>query len=87
MSPTECCWYISCTSQLSGTAKDIGKENKAFKRGIKNVVKIRQTGQGCHKIYSSKYFKSSTFVIGDTERFGANTVTLKDVGFSSSTIR
>ena len=87
MSPTECCLYISCTSQLSGTAKDIGKENRAFKKGIKNVVKIRQTGHGCHKIYSSKYFKSSTFVIGDTERFGANTVKLKDVGFSSSTIR
>ena len=85
MSPTECCWYRFCISQLSGTSKNFG-ENKAFKRGIKNVVKIRQTGHGCHKIYSRKFFKSSTFVIGETERFGANMVTLKDVGFSSSTI-
>ena len=70
---------------MSGTAEHF-KKNETFKRGIKNVVKIRQTGYGCHKIYSRKSFKSSTFVIGETERFGANKVTLKDVGFSSSTI-
>ena len=85
MSSTECCLHRSCISQLSGTAKNFGV-NKAFKRGIRNVVKIRQAGHGCHKIYSRKSFKSSTFVIGETERFGANKVTLKDVGFSSSTI-
>ena len=86
ISPTECYLYISCTSQLSGTAKDIGKENKAFKKGIKNVVRIRQTGHGCHKIYSSKYFKSATFVY-DEKKFGANKVTLKEEGFSRSTIK
>ena len=85
MSPTECCLYISCTSQLSGTAKDIGKENRAFKKGIKNVVKIRQTGHGCHKIYSRKFFKSATFVY-DEKKFGGYKVTLKEEGFSSSTI-
>ena len=85
MSSTECCLHRSCISQLSGTAKNFGV-NKAFKRGIRNVVKIRQAGHGFHKIYSRKSFKSSTFVTGETERFGANKVTLKDVGFSSSTI-
>ena len=84
MSPTECCWYRFCISQLSGTSKNFG-ENKAFKRGIKNVVKIRQTGHGCHKIYSRKFFKSATFVY-DEKKFGGYKVTLKEEGFSSSTI-
>lgn len=69
---------------LSGTAEHF-RESKAFKRGIKNVVKIRQTGYGCHKIYSRKSFKSATFVY-DEKKFGANKVTLKEEGFRSSTI-
>ena len=69
---------------MSGTAEHF-RESKAFKRGIKNVVKIRQTGYGCHKIYSRKSFKSATFVY-DEKKFESNKVTLKEEGFRSSTI-
>ena len=76
---------ISIIIQVAGTAKNFHEapyRNEKHKGGIKKVAAVQQTGVGCHKIFSGKYFRGRS-----KEIRGQNKIVLKEAGFSNTVIK
>ena len=67
---------------MEGTAKNFHDAGEKFKRGIKNVAMVQQTGNGCHKIFAGLDHKGSSKIIR-----GNNKIVLSEKGFMITKIR
>ena len=73
---------LNAIFQVRGTASNFrDSPDVAYKRGIKNVASVQQSGFGCHKIFSGSNYRGFAKKI-----IGNDKIVLADEGFSQTKI-